>query len=751
MNQLAVGDYLEDRYRIDHPIARGGMSMVYRCVDERLGREVAAKVMDERYVDDSLFLDRFRREARAMAQLTHPNLVNVYDFSVHGEHAFLIMELITGGTLRELLAERGPMPPHAATAVMRAVLTGLSVAHAKGMVHRDIKPDNVLINSDNRVKLADFGLVRAASDAKHSTDQIVGTVAYLSPEQVDGNEITQASDVYSAGIVLFELLTGSTPFSGDSQLAHAFARLNDDVPPPSSRIEGVPKLFDELVATATARQPGDRFHDAGEFLAALDDVAAELNLPAYTVPVPTNSAAHRAAAVPTNMGPGTNPDGADGEGDDHLVDREPEDAGSTRVIPAQLDESYDETRVQPVVAPEPEPRPMPQPGPQTRQMAPPPVPAPSSEPEVQREPEPPAPESNRSSISLIMRLVIIGILTAAVAIGAWWFGSGRYGEIPQVLGMDREQAIAAVSEAGFEPATEIVYHDDVPKDQPVGTEPPGGDKLLPGDSVTVLISQGKPTVPEVPAGMGVEDYRALAEGRTFEVSTGESVYSADAPVGSIAETNPPPGTPLPIGSTVTVAVSKGPEPIGVPDLRGLPEEQAVAALKEAGLNVGETSQTFDQEIYGGNVVSTDPPQSTELERGNTVDLVLSNAKTVPDIVGRTLDEATDAIEAAGITVDRTTRDSALSADNANRVLSTDPAPWTNLHPDDAEIIITLPGQITVPDFVGMRVEDARRLADDIGLKINRGSRYNDEVITEQRTTPGDTVRPGATVRVDSKK
>ncbi|STC68441.1 Stk1 family PASTA domain-containing Ser/Thr kinase [Corynebacterium pilosum] len=738
MNQLAVGDYLEDRYRIDHPIARGGMSMVYRCVDERLGREVAAKVMDDRYVDDSLFLDRFRREARAMAQLTHPNLVNVYDFSVHGEHAFLIMELITGGTLRELLAERGPMPPHAATAVMRAVLTGLSVAHAKGMVHRDIKPDNILINSDNRVKLADFGLVRAASDAKHSTDQIVGTVAYLSPEQVDGNEITQASDVYSAGIVLFELLTGSTPFSGDSQLAHAFARLNDDVPPPSSRIEGVPKLFDELVATATARQPGDRFHDAGEFLAALDDVAAELNLPAYTVPVPTNSAAHRAAAVPTNMGPGANTENA---GD------EPEDAGSTRVIPAQEEEPEEETRVQPAVPPEP----MPQPGPQTRQIAPPPAPAPSPEPEVRREIEPPAAESNRSSVSLIVWLVIIGILTAAVAIGAWWFGSGRYGEIPQVLGMDREEAIAAVSEAGFEPTTEIVYHDDVPKDQPVGTEPPSGDKLLPGDSVTVLISQGKPTVPEVPAGMGVEDYRALAEQRTFDVSTGESVYSADAPVGSIAETNPPAGTPMPIGSTVTVAVSKGPEPIGVPDLRGLPEDEAIAALREAGLNVGEISHTFDDEIYGGNVVSTDPPQSTELERGNTVDLVLSNARTVPDVVGRTLDEATDAIEEAGITVDRTTRDSDQSADNANRVLSTDPAPWTNLHPDDAEVSITLPGRVIVPTFVGMRVEDARKLADDIGLKINRGSRYNDEVITEQRTSPGETVRPGATVRVDSEK
>ena len=205
------------------------MATVYRCVDVRLGREVAAKVMHEQYVNDPVFRDRFRREARAMAQLSHPNLVNVYDFSAQGQTVFLIMELITGGTLRELLDERGPMPPHAAAAVMRGMLTGLAVAHGKGMIHRDIKPDNVLINSDHRVKLADFGLVRAAADATHSTDQIIGTVAYLSPEQVDGSPMTCASDVYSAGIVLFELLTGRTPFAGETPLAHAYARLSQDL------------------------------------------------------------------------------------------------------------------------------------------------------------------------------------------------------------------------------------------------------------------------------------------------------------------------------------------------------------------------------------------------------------------------------------------------------------------------------------------------------------------------------------------
>lgn len=212
MAQLEVGDVLEHRYRIDRPIARGGMSTVYRCVDLRLGRALAAKVMHDQYSQDDVFIHRFRREARAMAQLTHPNLVNVYDFSAEGDPVFLIMELITGGTLRELTAERGPMPPHAALAVMRSVLAGLIAVHDKGLVHRDIKPDNVLINGDHTVKLADFGLVRATSSQTVTSNQIVGTVSYLSPEQVTGANITAASDVYSGGIVLFELLTGTVPF-----------------------------------------------------------------------------------------------------------------------------------------------------------------------------------------------------------------------------------------------------------------------------------------------------------------------------------------------------------------------------------------------------------------------------------------------------------------------------------------------------------------------------------------------------------
>ena len=411
MTHLATGDVLDGRYLIDRPIARGGMSTVYRCLDTRLDREVAAKVMNERYVHDELFLDRFAREARAMAQLSHPNLVNVYDFGADGVDVFLIMELITGGTLRELLAERGPMPPHAATAVMRAMLTGLSVAHRRGLVHRDIKPDNILINGDSAVKLADFGLVRAASDSRHSTDQIVGTVAYLSPEQVDGTEITQASDVYSAGVVLFELLTGTVPFDGETPLAHAMARLRSDVPAPSSRMQGVPKLFDELVATATARDPRGRFADAEEFLDALDDVAAELDLPDFTVPIPTQSAANRVAAIPTSVT----------QIDAPAPTLEPEPAAE-EFAPA------------PEPVPAPAPLAVPAPAPATYEPHVPPLERRERQIE-RREPEPPPVETNRSSAAMVVVLLLITAATAAVAVGGWWFGSGAYGEIPEILRM----------------------------------------------------------------------------------------------------------------------------------------------------------------------------------------------------------------------------------------------------------------------------------------------------------------------------
>ncbi len=251
--------------------------------------------MDSRYAADQQFLTRFQLEARTVARLKNPGLVAVYDQGQDARHPFLVMELIEGGTLRELLAERGPMPPHAVAAVLRPVLGGLAAAHRAGLVHRDVKPENVLISDDGEVKIADFGLVRAVAAAGiTSSSVILGTAAYLSPEQVRDGNAGPRSDVYSTGILTYELLTGHTPFTGDTALSIAYQRLDNDVPPPSSVIDGVPTQFDEFVACATSRDPAERYADAIEMAADLESVVEELGLPDFRVPAPRNSAQHRA-------------------------------------------------------------------------------------------------------------------------------------------------------------------------------------------------------------------------------------------------------------------------------------------------------------------------------------------------------------------------------------------------------------------------------------------------------------------------
>jgi serine/threonine protein kinase, bacterial len=293
-----VGAVLDERYRVDTLIATGGMSAVYRGLDLRLDRPVALKIMDSRYAGDNQFLTRFQREARAVARLKDPGLVAVYDQGIDGQHPFLVMELIEGGTLRELLRERGPMPPHAVAAVLRPVLGGLAVAHRAGLVHRDIKPENVLISDEGDVKIADFGLVRAVAEAKiTSTSVILGTAAYLSPEQVSTGDAGPRSDVYSVGILAYELLTGATPFTGDSALAVAYQRMDNDVSPPSRMIAGVPAQFDGLVLRATAREPAERYADAQDMGTELEAIVDELGLPPFRVPAPRNSAQHLSTAL----------------------------------------------------------------------------------------------------------------------------------------------------------------------------------------------------------------------------------------------------------------------------------------------------------------------------------------------------------------------------------------------------------------------------------------------------------------------
>ncbi|MFA4083871.1 protein kinase domain-containing protein [Mycobacteroides salmoniphilum] len=408
-----VGAVLDSRYRIETPIATGGMSTVYRGLDTRLDRPVAVKVMDSRYASDTGFLARFRLEARAVARLRHPGLVAVFDQGMDGRHPFLVMELIDGGTLRELLRERGPMPPHAVAAVFNPMLGGLAVAHRSGLVHRDVKPENVLISDDGEVKLADFGLVRAVAEAGiTSTSVILGTAAYLSPEQVRTGSAGPRSDVYSAGILMYELLTGSTPFTGDTPLALAYQRIDRDVPAPSEAIDGIPEEFDELVLRATSRDPDARYADAAQMGAELDAIATDLHLPSFRVPAPRDSKQHVAEQLYRSR----------------LI----ETGGSTDAAPARDLDAADTASAAAAlgVAPRPSAPPRPRVPNPTRMMDP----VPAYDPEFEDEPDDSAffadvddsdyrYERQQSRRAIFMWLVIVLIITTSVAAGCWSLGA----------------------------------------------------------------------------------------------------------------------------------------------------------------------------------------------------------------------------------------------------------------------------------------------------------------------------------------
>jgi len=407
-----LGELLDGRYRVDAPIARGGMSTVYRGVDTRLDRPVAIKIMDPAFADDPDFLSRFTFEARSVARLSHPALVAVHDQGSDGGHAFLVMELVSGGTLRELLRERGALPAELALAVLEPVLAALSVAHRAGLVHRDVKPENVLIGDDGTVKVADFGLVRAvAATGSTSRDVILGTAAYLSPEQVSTGAADARSDVYAAGVLAFELLTGNTPYHGDTALSVAYQHVNAEVPAPSSRAKQVGADLDEVVLRATRRDPGQRYHDGGEMLAAVLDARRNLHLPRTRVPTPARSA-------------------------EHLSNQPlPGGAGTTRALTAHTARAGHGGSAH------------------TTASA-----ALSTAGAYQA-------ERLRARRTGIAWFVVVALLTVAVGVGAWWLGSGRFTAVPALTGLDQTQARSLLAQATLAPVVRTGYDDSAGRDR----------------------------------------------------------------------------------------------------------------------------------------------------------------------------------------------------------------------------------------------------------------------------------------------
>ncbi|GAB3509847.1 Stk1 family PASTA domain-containing Ser/Thr kinase [Amycolatopsis cihanbeyliensis] len=613
---------------MDKLLARGGMSSVHRGVDTRLDRPVAIKIMDRQFAEDRSFVDRFELEARAAARLHHPNVVAVHDQGVDpgdGEYtrAFLVMELVDGGTLRDLLDAEGALDIHLALSIAEPVLSALAAAHTAGLVHRDVKPENVLIGrgqgGNGTVKVGDFGLVRAvASAGTTSSSVILGTVAYLSPEQVATGQTSAPGDVYSAGILLYEMLTGHAPYTGDTALSVAYRHVNDDVPAPSTARPGIPPALDELVLRATRRDPQERPQDAGAFLQELNQVRTELGIAPVPVPVP---------AAPEAPEPDT-------------VVNVPSVPDAERTVPAI-----------PAVRPD-------SPGPRgTRALsrtAPPPAMPPrqapadgEQQPPIQEHPD--LAEAQRRRKRLIAIGVVVALLLAGgIGTAVWWFNGGRWVAVPQVAGAQQDLAERKLRAAELVPQVVQERHNTAASGTVIRTEPAAGTDALIGDKVRVVVSAGKPTVPSIDPGTSVARAEQAIRDVQLEPRRDPNAddFSATVPEGAVLSVSPQPGTPANIGDPVTIGVSKGPPPTPVPTVQGKSKEQAFQELRAAGFEPFEAGEEFSKEIEAGKVTRTDPAAGAVGTK--RVGVFVSNSVRVPSVVGRSIQDAVRLLSESGL-------------------------------------------------------------------------------------------------------
>ncbi|MFG3245809.1 Stk1 family PASTA domain-containing Ser/Thr kinase [Streptomyces sp. NPDC048187] len=608
-----VGQVLDGRYRVEARIAVGGMATVYRAVDTRLDRVLALKVMHPTLATDATFVERFIREAKSVARLDHPNVVQVFDQGAEGAYVYLAMEYIAGCTLRDVLRERGALRPRAALDILEPVLAALGAAHRAGFVHRDMKPENVLIGDDGRVKVADFGLVRAVDTVTSTTGSVLGTVSYLAPEQIENGTADPRVDVYACGVVLHEMLTGAKPHDGDSPAVVLYKHLHEDVPPPSAAVPEMAYELDELVAAATARNPEIRPHDAVALLARARETREALSADQLDAVPPQALAAEH--------------DGAE--------DR-------TSVIPRAL------TMPRPLPVDEDE-------GEEGRQAGA--FPSDGIDRTSRLAAPPPAPPRSRLSRPRRgpLAIVVAVLLLLGVGTGVWYINSGQFTKVPPLLSKSEAQARDRLDDAGLDVGkVKHAYSDTVERGKVISTDPGVGDRIRKNDSVSLTVSDGPDTVklPDV-SGYRLDRARTLLEDEGLEPGMVTRAFSDEAAKGFVISTEPGTGTTVRAGSAVALVVSKG-SPIDVPDVTGDDLDDAKAELTDAGLKVEVADEQVESEYDSGKVARQTPEPGGRAAEGDTVTLTVSKGPRmieVPDVVGDSVDDAKRALEDAGFEVD----------------------------------------------------------------------------------------------------
>ncbi len=620
-----VGRLLDGRYRIGPRIARGGMASVYEAHDTRLERAVAIKIMHAGLGDatsgDEQFAARFVREARAAARLSHPNVVAVYDQGEDSGTVFLAMELVPGHTLRDTIAKESPMSPERALAILDPVLSALASAHRSGLIHRDVKPENVLIADDGRIKVADFGLARAVSaETQHTATGgvLIGTVSYLAPELVVDGRADARADVYAAGVVLYELLTGHKPHQGESPIAVAYKHVHEDVPAPSAEVPGLPAYVDALVARATTRDRSLRPSDAGVLLHHVHRVTHALN--------------HGVR-----------------EDDELVADLLPTPARieTTDTMPEPIRELWDEsavpegtTKLETVLPPPPTKRTPPSP----------PRPATGGTAGVR-----PRRRRRRAVVLLVLAAIVAGVIGS----GAYWYGWARYTNAPSVVGLAQVDAVEKIEDAGLEVEyADAVYSTSVDAGDVVGSDPGPGERILPGDAVTVTLSLGE-EVHDLPKLRSLTLEQATDKLTDLKLVVGKvkEDYSEVVPKGKVISTDPAYGSKkaddLPVNAVVNLVVSLGREPLKVGDWVGQSFEEAQAKLAARGLEVNVVGHENSDTIAEGDVISHEPTGGT-LFKGDKVDFVVSDGPElieVPAVFYEPTDEAVEELEDLGFEVE----------------------------------------------------------------------------------------------------